>query len=247
MTKEQTMKTASHKKWLDELTLELRLNDASGKSIGDALATVEEFLADSGQSPEEAFGTAREYAAELAAEHPTSNTSGLGLTIATSTFSLVVFLIFSAALTPWSTGDQLLVGAPQLACFALTAAAILCLPLYLASLLRHRWALLAVPLIGGTLGVFSAILTPDDASEALLVFSPAPVLLITAGLLILVSAVGTVFVLLSPDNDTISRPLDIPKASSAAKARWFELLTQWLFPIIAVVLMGITALFQSML
>lgn len=242
MNKEQTTTSATTKYWLDELTLELRLHDFSGASIGDALATVEEFLADSGQGPEEAFGTARGYAAQLAAEHPSSSKSGLGLTIATSTFSLVVFLIFSAALTPWSTGDQFLIGALQLACFALTAAAILCLPLYLASLLRHRWAVLAVPLIGGTLGVFSAVLAPDNASEALLVFSPAPVLWITAGLLLTVSAVGTVFVLRSSDNDTISRPLEAPKSSSTAKARWFELLTQWLFPIISLALLGITGL-----
>ena len=54
-----------NEKWLEGLTIELRLLDVNGTRIGDAVATVREFLADSGALAEESFGSARHYAAEL--------------------------------------------------------------------------------------------------------------------------------------------------------------------------------------
>ena len=113
------MKTANHKKWLDELTLELRLNNATGKEIGDALAAVEEFVADSGQSPAEAFGTAREYAARLTAESGSATKDDLRFRITWAAASLVTFLVFSNALSPWIRGELLLVGGVQLASLAI--------------------------------------------------------------------------------------------------------------------------------
>ncbi|PYI37878.1 hypothetical protein CVS30_13140 [Arthrobacter psychrolactophilus] len=243
MTKEQTMKTASHKKWLDELTLELRLNDVSGKSIGDTLATVEEFLADSGQSPEEAFGTPRRYAAELAGGSVRPFRKDMRRTLALGTTSLVLFLVFSAALTPWLAGGQLFIGGLQLIFWVVLAAIVVALPLYLPFLLRHFWAVLAVPLIGGTFGVFSAILTPDTADDALLSIPPTPVLLISVGLLIFLSTIGTVLNLREKP-DPVIHPLE-DGTTTTLKARWLGLITEWLFPILAVVLLGITALFPA--
>ena len=51
--------------WRDELVLALRLRDASGARIGEVLAEVDEFCADSGQDAPTAFGDPREYAASL--------------------------------------------------------------------------------------------------------------------------------------------------------------------------------------
>lgn len=51
--------------WLQDLAVELRLRDVKGEAIGDAVASVESHLADSGESPSEAFGDPREYAASL--------------------------------------------------------------------------------------------------------------------------------------------------------------------------------------
>ena len=42
--------------WRDELVLALRLRDASGARIGEVLAEVDEFCADSGQDALTAFG-----------------------------------------------------------------------------------------------------------------------------------------------------------------------------------------------
>jgi len=54
-----------NEKWLESLTIELRLLDVNGTRIGDAVATAREFLADSGARAEESFGSAHHYAAEL--------------------------------------------------------------------------------------------------------------------------------------------------------------------------------------
>ncbi|WP_269938983.1 hypothetical protein [Arthrobacter sp. HY1533] len=232
------MKTANHKKWLDALTMELRLNNVSGKSIGDTLAAVQEFLADSGQAPEDAFGTPREYAAALAAEGMAAPPEKLQGSLALSTTSLVVFLIFTSALTPWINGEPLLLGGAQVACMLVLAAMALTLPLYLAHLLRNTWALVAVPVVGGAAGVLSAVLAPRDAGEALLALAPGELLLASAALLVALSVIGTLFALRTPA-DAIAGPLD---AAPRPRFRWFELLTQWLFPILAVVMLGLTAL-----
>lgn len=236
------MKTANHKKWLDELTLELRLNNVSGQSIGDTLAVVQEFLADSGQAPEDAFGTPREYAAALAAEGRQSQPEKLQGSLALSTTSLVVFLIFSAALTPWLNGEPLLLGGAQLACMLVIAALALSLPLYLKHLLRNMWALVAVPVVGGTAGVLSAVLAPRDDADALLSLAPGELLLASAALLVALSVIGTLFALRTPA-DTIADPL---APAPRPQFRWFDLLTQWLFPILAGIMLGLTALLGAL-
>lgn len=63
MTEARTVPTA----WRDELVLALRLRDVSGARIGEVLAEVEEFCADSGQDAPEAFGDAAAYAESLTA------------------------------------------------------------------------------------------------------------------------------------------------------------------------------------
>lgn len=51
--------------WLDEMTVELRLRNVRGTAIGDAVAAVEAHLAESGETPQEAFGDPRAYARSL--------------------------------------------------------------------------------------------------------------------------------------------------------------------------------------
>lgn len=57
----------SKDEWRDAFVLELRLREVPGPQIGEALAEVEAHCADSGQSPEEAFGDPVRYAAARAA------------------------------------------------------------------------------------------------------------------------------------------------------------------------------------
>lgn len=243
MSREATTNKPATKKWLDALTMELRLKDASGKSIGDAVATVEEFLADSGQSPEEAFGTPREYAAELSGGAIKPIKKDIKSTVSLSTANLVVFLVFSAALSPWLEGAQLLLGGWQLTTVVFLAALVLALPLYLSFLLRHFWALIAVPVVGGAAGVLSAMLTPKVAGDAFLSLPPGPVLVISAGLMVALSLAGTVTAL-SEAPDPVVSPLETAPPVSA-KDRWLEILTRWLFPVFALVLLGLTGVIHA--
>lgn len=244
MSKDATATTSVHRKWLDELSLELRLNHASGTFIGDTLATVEEYLADSGQSPEEAFGAAREYAAQLIAEGNQPGKASVRREITWSATSLLAFLVLSAALTPWLKGTELLIGGWQLASMAVLAALVVALPLYIPFLLRHFWALVAVPLVGGTVGVLAALLTPKTADAALLALQPVPVLVLSAAALIALSVAGTILSLRKKPDPIVSPLADAP--ANTLKARWFEVLTQWLFPILAVVLLGFSAAIHAL-
>jgi hypothetical protein len=51
--------------YLDDLILELRMLDVPGARIGQIVAEAENHLAESGEAPEVAFGSARSYAREL--------------------------------------------------------------------------------------------------------------------------------------------------------------------------------------
>jgi len=51
------------------LILALRLKDVPGERIGEIVAEVESHVAETGEDPNDAFGSPREYAASLDAEH----------------------------------------------------------------------------------------------------------------------------------------------------------------------------------
>lgn len=66
--------------WLDEFVVQARLYDVPGPRIGDALAEIDAHCAESGQSPEDAFGDPRSYAQTLAqSQSATATTGGLRL------------------------------------------------------------------------------------------------------------------------------------------------------------------------
>ncbi|MDD0860028.1 hypothetical protein NHF46_24790 [Arthrobacter alpinus] len=137
----------------------------------------------------------------------------------------------------------MLISAWQLVCMLILAALVISLPLYLTHLLRHTWALIAVPVVGAAAGILSASLTPKTAADAYLTLSPAPVLFISAALMLALALAGTINVVRGKP-DLIVSPLE-PAPAMTLKARWFEILTQWLFPILAVFLLGLTTLFSA--
>jgi hypothetical protein len=60
--------TTLDRKYRDELLLALRLRDISGARVGEVLAEVEAYVAETGEAPATAFGTPKEYAAKVAAQ-----------------------------------------------------------------------------------------------------------------------------------------------------------------------------------
>ena len=59
------MKPDALSPWYRDLVVALRIKGASGREIGDAVAAVQSHCADSGDTPEGAFGTAQQYADAL--------------------------------------------------------------------------------------------------------------------------------------------------------------------------------------
>lgn len=53
--------------WCDDLLLRLRMRDVPGPRIGEVLAEVQSHVAETGEHPQAAFGTPKEYAADVAA------------------------------------------------------------------------------------------------------------------------------------------------------------------------------------
>ena len=56
--------------WRDSFVTEMRLRNVSGPGIGDALAQVDGHCTESGEQPEEAFGSPVEYATQVAQQVP---------------------------------------------------------------------------------------------------------------------------------------------------------------------------------
>lgn len=236
------MKTEQDHKWLEALTLELRLHNIPGAKIGDTLATVKEHLADSGESAQLAFGSPAEYATQIAASTTAQNVSLKG-TIARSALGLVAFLAFTQATGPWAAGEPLLLGGAQVAWLALPVAAALSIPLLLDRLLRNFWvlaALVGAAISGGTLAAFSA---PRTSADAWLSIAPLPVLLITAAIMIIASIFDTIANVKDGD-DSIIDPLSSQKNAQKTRvsAVVSNLLVSWIFPIAALAFLGISTL-----
>jgi acyl-CoA synthetase (NDP forming) len=62
----QNRLTGTDRAWCDDLLLALRLRDVPGTRIGEVIAEVQSHVAETGEDPRQAFGTPKEYAAEVA-------------------------------------------------------------------------------------------------------------------------------------------------------------------------------------
>jgi len=231
------MNATHEKKWLDELAVELRLRDVPGSAIGDALASVKEFLADSGQSPDEAFGSPREYAADLNLP-PISSATPLSAMVRFSAIGLVAFLIFTQATWPLAAGRDLHLAAAQLAWFAIPVAAVICLPLYLGFATRRPWALAAIAALCAAAGALSTIFAPDSAADAWVSVNPLIVVVVT-GAIMIAAAIVTMRTAIAND-DPIREPLGSPAVTqdAAVFGRLGGIVGAWLFPLFSVVLLA---------
>lgn len=63
-----------HRKWREDLILQLRMKDVPGDRIGDILLEVESHIRETGESPEEAFGPAKAYATTYVQTNPARRT-----------------------------------------------------------------------------------------------------------------------------------------------------------------------------
>ena len=236
------MTSTINEKWFDDFILELRLRDVSGEGIGDHLTTVKEFLADTGQRPEAAFGSPRDYAASLDLSEYTQPTSVAGV-VAESVIALAAFLVFAQAVWPWSAQQTLDVGVAQLAWLSLPVVGVVLLPLYLGALLRRLWLFITLALLFSTAGVLAAISAPTTSDAAWFSLDPLQVMLATGLVMIATSVIGTVRVSRSAD-ESFREPFDPPEGvqTERSQPRLTKYLGAWLFPLFSLVFLTVAFL-----
>ena len=238
------MITSKDQKWIDTLILELRLRDVSGAGIGDTIASVKEFLADSGEEAQVAFGTPAEYAKSLDLSSIAEPVSLRG-TILRSGIGVLAFLAFAQAIVPWLEGEKFGLGALQLILLAVPALAVLCLPLLLEKLLRNFWLLALLFGVCITSGIFAAITAPRDHGNAWLLIDPAVVLIVSSVLMVAVSIAGTSDAM-NIKNDTIREPFETSATirKNERTSRIIGVLVAWMFPIFALLFLGLDLLIR---
>lgn len=160
--------------WVEDFVIEQRLLGVLGTRIGDALATVDSHLEESGQSAQEAFGPAVEYARELAASEGGDDQDldiGPGFVVG-NMLGLVGIVALPRAVAALLEGTPVTITVGDVAASALLAALMTILLVAPSPVLRflvHRpvLAVLLVPLlIGAMVGLFVALPTPLFAVPA---------------------------------------------------------------------------------
>ncbi|WP_273651666.1 hypothetical protein [Cellulomonas fimi] len=92
MTDPATTSTLVPEPWRTTFVLELRERGADGRVVGEALAEVEQFCSDSGQSAVDAFGDARAYAASRV-DAPARRFGGVGRELVPTAVGVVGMLL----------------------------------------------------------------------------------------------------------------------------------------------------------
>lgn len=232
--------------WIENFTVELRLRRVPGPAIGDAVASVRELLADSGQSAEEAFGDAREYSDSL--DLPTTNRGEHAVrAVVLPVLGLFTFLVFSLASSAWFNQDPVLVSVPQALLLAIPVLLTLmfAFPFYPRAVIRQRWLPVVLMLGVGATSALAALVAPASASDAWLVFSALPLLVGTAIVLVVLSVIGTVATLRSRDDVEIVEPLQARDEMKGPRSvHPLLMVVNWLFPLIAVVVFTMTWAFS---
>lgn len=234
--------TMTDETWIELFILELRMRRVSGAAIGDAVASVRELLADSGQSAEDAFGSPREYAALLDLPGMSPRQHALQV-VFLPVMGLFAFLVFATASPAWFAGNLVLLSVAQVALLAIPVlmTVMLSFPFSPRTVLRQRWLPPALVLVAGVVSAIAALLAPATADDAWLTLSPSSLLIGTMTVLIVLSAIGTIATIRGSDSYEIIEPLQTRDEARPRRGwRAFLILVHWLFPILAVVIFAMT-------
>ena len=222
------MNTMMNDKWLEEMTLELRLQNVPGVVIGDARASVEAHCADSGESAQEAFGDPREYARSLSVSSPKNPTvvkPRLGLVLPIAAGITGAFLVPPIVRALHEGAANASVSWGVIASLALLGV-LVWLAMKMLRPMIENWLVGVVFLGGGVvaLGVLPR-LVPTVAFSL-----PVWVMAIISAVLLIVSVMGQRAVAKKWDDPIIDprTPTQVPAALGRA--------TQWLFVIVALAL-----------
>lgn len=228
-------------RWRDELVLTLRLRDVSGAQIGDAVAHVESYCAESGETADEAFGDAREYAQSLPFDALVPSSTVLSLShLVRLGVSLAGMFVTIEAVSGWVSQET-----PSLTLGVLVAVPVVVLVAVLVTrrlewVLRRPWlgALALVPGMGATM---AALLLLDQP-----VLSIPPVPMTIFGILLLVGpSVWETARRSEVDADPVVSPLDDPEDARRANGR-STLLAAWIIPLMSIPAVALVAVVAAL-
>lgn len=231
--------------WLDALVLELRIRNVTGAAIGDATASVREFLADSGRTPQEEFGSPRDYADTL--ELPTVPAGGIRNAVLRAGIGITGFLGFNIAIGPWLRHEQLAMNLPEILWMLVPVALVAALPLYLNAGIRKTWILVVAYTVAIASMILSTVAAPEEGEPAWLSVNPGPLLVASIIIMIAVSVVGTISAAAGPD-DRLRDPRANPAAARRRTigSRVGDIAVQWIFPLAALGYWGISTALRAM-
>lgn len=228
-------------RWRDELVLTLRLRDVSGAQIGDAVAHVESYCAESGETAHEAFGDAREYARSLPFDAPLPSSTFLPLShLLRLGVSLAGMFVTVEAVSGWVSEET-----PSLTLGVLAAVGVVVLVAVLVTrrlewVVRHPW-LAALALVPG-MGVTMAALVLLDQP----VLSVPPVPMTIFGILLLIApSVWQTARRSGPDPDLVVSPFDDPDDAHRASAR-SSALAAWIIPLMSIPAVALVAVVAAL-
>jgi hypothetical protein len=222
----------AHQEWCDAFVLELRLRDVPGPVIGERLGEVEGHCTEAGEPPSAAFGDPTDYAREIDAEGSPERVSGVWTIAALGAGQVLAVLVGTAAIRNWVSGEPLTYNLVQLGCYAVIAAALLCLPRVLRPLFAHPWvvgvALFAVVTSAGV----GAAAASGISSATVAPVSPA---VVAIGLFLVVLALSWLEyreLTGDPADDLVTSPLaPEPRADTAARrSGWTTLVPAVIIP-----------------
>ncbi|MGY4645832.1 hypothetical protein [Cellulomonas sp. URHB0016] len=212
--------------WRDAFVLAMRERDADGRRIGDALAEVRQFCADSGQQAAEAFGAPAEFAAGLVVSSPEpSALRDLRRSVPDLVGLVGMLLVLWAGL---ADGDVLTVTVGQLAGAAVIAVS----SVVVARLLMAGRALVVTWLVcAALLAVVVALLL---LATAPVVAMPVPVAVVTGAVLLVGEATWqTLRERSAPTADVVADPFEPAEHVRRRNVRW-SVAGAWLMPALTV-------------
>lgn len=228
----------AHKKWTDAFVMELRMRDVPGPRIGDELTTVYSHCEETGESPEEAFGSAKEYAASLGYQSTQKRGENLEMMIP-MLFQVFLLFVFTYSMRAIAEEHNFMLNGVVLGCWIGTLVVIVVMLLVLKPrvLLEKPWTLILGSLIACGLGVAGAIASRQDLP--LVVNIPALPVAVGAGVLLLIATAWAVRISLkaSEEDDALTSPLDTAEEHEKAQktSKWMMIIPALLIPAYAVI------------
>jgi hypothetical protein len=116
------------------------------------------------------------------------------------------------------------------------------LPLYLTAVIRRIWALIALSAICALAGLLSGVVAPTAQAEAWLAIDPLPWLIGSALIMVVLSVMNTIRSL-RPNDDDIPDPRSTTH-SDGTGTKIIVVITNWLFPLLALAMLGLAVSFR---